>query len=115
MALVELFPAILKCLEEMQITGNLATSRNASLLLNSLRTCVNIMALSIAQHMSSLLLPLTTHRQSNSLDLVACCTQVDAIVAVMAHYRNSEMHLDQLFPKLLNCTKWLEQKLPFHG
>ena len=82
MALVELFPAVVKCLEEMQVTGNVATSRNASLLLNSLRTCVNIMALSIAQHMSSLLLPLTTQLQSKSLDLVACCTHVDAIVAV---------------------------------
>ena len=45
------------------------------------------MALEIAQHMSS---SLTTQLQSKSLDLVACCTEVDAIVAVMAHYRNSE-------------------------
>ena len=90
MALVELFPAVVKCLEEMRVTGNLTTSRNASLLLNSLRTCANIMALAIAQHMSSLLLPLTTQLQSKSLDLVACCTEVDAIAAVMAHYRNSE-------------------------
>ena len=51
MALVELFPAVVKCFEEMQVTGNLATSRNASLLLNSLRTCVDITALAIAQHM----------------------------------------------------------------
>ena len=78
----------MKCLEEMQVTRNLATSRNASLLLNSLRTCPNIMALAIAQHMPSLLLPPTTQLQSKSLDLVACCAEVDAIVAVMTHYRN---------------------------
>ena len=90
MALVELFPAVVKYHEEMQVTGNVAASRNASLLLNSLRTCANIMTLAIAQHMSSLLLPLTTQVQSKSLDLVACCTEIDAIVAVMAHYRNPE-------------------------
>ena len=63
MALIELFPAVMKCLEEMQVTVNLATSRDASLFLHSLRTCANIMALEIAQHMSSLLFPLTTQLQ----------------------------------------------------
>ena len=90
MATVELFLAVVKCLEETQVTENLATSRNASLLLNSLGTCANIMVRAIAQHMSSLLLPLTIQLQSKSLYLVACCTEEDAIVAVMAHYRNSE-------------------------
>ena len=83
MALVELFPALVKCLEGMQVTGNLATVRNASLLLKSLRTCTNIIALAIAQHISSLLLPPKTQLQSKTLNLVACLTEVDAIVAVM--------------------------------
>ena len=108
MALVELFPAMLMCLEEMQVTGNLATSRNASLLLNSLRTCANIMALAILQHMSSLLLPLTIHLQSKSLDLVACCTKVDAIVAVMTHYRNSEDAFGESFSKASELCQMVE-------
>ena len=99
MALVKPFPAVVECLEEMQVTGNLATSRNASLLLNSLRTCANIMVHALSQHMSSLLLPLTTQQQSKSLDLVTCCTEVDAIVAVMAHYRNSEDAIGGFFSK----------------
>ena len=115
MALLELFPAVVKYHEEMQVTGNVATFRNASLLLNSLRTCANIMALAIAQYKSSLLLPLTTQVQSKSLDLVACCAEVDSIVAVMAHYRNSEDAFGEFFPKLLNCVKWLGQKLLFQG
>ena len=82
MALIELLPVVVTCLEEMQVTGNLTFFRNASLLLNSLWTCASIMVLAIAQHMSSLLLPLTTQLQSKSLHLVACCTEVDAIVSV---------------------------------
>ena len=74
------------------------------------------MALATAQHMSSLLLPLTTKMQSKSLDFVACCAEVDAIVAVMAHYRNSEGAFGEIvFPKLLNCAKRLEERLLFQG
>ena len=89
LALVELFPAVLRCLETMQVEGNASTSRNASLLLNSLKNCANIVGLAVAQHISSLLLPLTTQLQSKSLDLIACCAEVDAVVVVLRQYRES--------------------------
>ena len=111
MTLVALFPAVVKCLEEMQVIGNLATSRNASLLLNSLRTCANIMALAIAQHMSSVLLPLTSQLQSKSLDFVSCCTEVDAIVTVMAHYRNSEDAFGEFFSKASELFQMVETEI----
>ena len=89
LALVELFPAVLRCLETMQVDGNAPTARNASLLLHSLKTCANIVGLAVAQHMSSLLLPLTTRLQTKSLDLIACCTEADAVVAILRQYRES--------------------------
>lgn len=83
LALVELFPAVLRCLETMQVNGNASTSRNAALLLHSLKTSANIIELAVAQHMSSLLLPLTTQLQSKSLDLITCCAEVDTVVCTL--------------------------------
>jgi hypothetical protein len=73
----------------MQVDGNASTARNASLLLHNLKTSANIIGLAVAQRISSLLLPLTNRLQTKSLDLIACCAEVDAVVAVLRQYRQS--------------------------
>ena len=72
-----------------------------------------LLALAIAQHMSSLLLPLTTQLQSKSLDLVACCTEVDAIFAVMAHYRSSEDAFGEIFSKASELCRIVGTEITF--
>jgi len=72
------------------VSGNdAATARVDSLLLNSLKNGANIVGLAVAQHMSSLLLPVTTQLQTKSLDLIGCCSEVDSVVAVLKQYRES--------------------------
>lgn len=99
LAVVDLFPAVVRCLETMQMEGNAATSRSASMLLHSLKTSSNIIGLAVAQHVSSLLLPLTTLLQAKSIDLIACCAEVDAIVAILKQKRESPGAFSDIFAK----------------
>jgi hypothetical protein len=99
LALVELFPAVLRYLETMQVDGNAATSRNVAMLQHSLKTCANLIGLTVAQHMSSLLLPLTTLLQTKSIDLIGCCAEVDALVTIVKKYRDSSDAFAEIFAK----------------
>ena len=58
--MLNLSTAIVRCLEDMQVDSNASTARNATMLLNSLKPCSIIIRLVVAQHISSILLPLTT-------------------------------------------------------
>ena len=55
--------------------------------------------------------PLTSQLQSKSLDLVACCAEVDAIVAVMAHYRNSEDAFGEFCSKASELFQMVETEI----
>jgi len=99
LAVVELFPAIVRCLEDMQVDSNVPTARNAAMLLNSLKPCSIIIGLVVAQHISSILLPLTTLLQSKSIDLVDCCSGVDTVVSVLKKYRETPETFNDIFCK----------------
>ena len=99
LALIELFPAVLRCLEAMQMDGNVATARTAATMQHSLTSCANLMGLTVAQHMSSLLLPVTTMLQTKSIDLISCCAEVDAVVTVLKKYRDSSDTFAEIFAK----------------
>ena len=97
LAVVELFPAIVRCLEDMQVDSNAPTARNAAMLLNSFKTCSIIIGLVVAQHISSILLPLTTLLQSKSIDLVDCCSEVGTMVSVLKKYRETPETSNDIF------------------
>ena len=87
----------MQCFDELQTDGNAATSRNASALLNSLKNCTTIVALAVSEYFSSLLLPLTTLLQSKSLDLVACCNEVDDLVSLLQEHRATVFSFSPIF------------------
>ena len=110
-ALIDLFPAVIYCLTDMQNEGNAATSKAAASLLHGLASSATLVGLTVAEHVSMLLLPLTSSLQAISIDLVACCTEVDSLVAVLRRYRESNCKFAEIFSKTERLAKMLDLEL----
>jgi hypothetical protein len=60
LALVEVMPAVVECLQDMQNDGNAVTSTNAASLLNGLRSPTLLVVLAAAENIVALMLHMTT-------------------------------------------------------
>jgi hypothetical protein len=112
---LELFPAVVEVLEEIQSDSCGDSSCNASILLNSITSCGFVIALICMEKVAALLMPLSRQLQSVDLDIFKVNELISDILSHLATWRReSEQEFSSIFHEANNlCKKFdIMMKIP---
>ena len=110
-----LLPAVVSTLEELQLENmQLEVATRAATLINSVQKCMFLIAASVMQHTSGIILPVSKLLQKKELDIFAVIELIDSVLDILRQTRsNCENVFHKIFDQAKNeCEKYAPLLIP---